>query len=164
MRIPILTLIAAVGLIASAAADRPAAAQQPPASADPAISAGTPVEEARHRPDVIVTGSRAEFESKVFGFVNQLTDFEYGDSNRGLARWQDPICPLVTGLSRDMAEYILERVSEIARDVGVLPNTLSSHLTILGHAGLILSRRDGRSLIYSADYEGMRDLLGFLRL
>ena len=51
---------------------------------------------------------------------------------------------------------------EIARDVGVLPNTLSSHLTILGHAGLILSRRDGRSLIYSADYEGMRDLLGFL--
>lgn len=51
---------------------------------------------------------------------------------------------------------------EIAREVGVLPNTLSTHLTILGHAGLIRSRRDGRSVIYSADYEGMRDLLGFL--
>lgn len=51
---------------------------------------------------------------------------------------------------------------EIAREVGVLPNTLSTHLTILGHAGLIQSRRDGRSVIYSADYEGMRDLLGFL--
>jgi len=51
---------------------------------------------------------------------------------------------------------------EIAREVGVLPNTLSTHLTILGHAGLIHSRRDGRSVIYSADYEGMRDLLGFL--
>jgi DNA-binding transcriptional ArsR family regulator len=51
---------------------------------------------------------------------------------------------------------------EIAREVGVLPNTLSTHLTILGHAGLIGSRRDGRSVIYSADYEGMRDLLGFL--
>jgi len=50
----------------------------------------------------------------------------------------------------------------IAREVGVLPNTLSSHLTILGHAGLIRSRRDGRSVIYSADYDGMRDLLGFL--
>ncbi|WP_443970538.1 ArsR/SmtB family transcription factor [Sphingobium sp. CR28] len=51
---------------------------------------------------------------------------------------------------------------EIARDVGVLPNTLSTHLTILGHAGLIHSRREGRSVIYSANYEGMRDLLGFL--
>jgi DNA-binding transcriptional ArsR family regulator len=51
---------------------------------------------------------------------------------------------------------------EIAREVGVLPNTLSTHLTILGHAGLIQSRRDGRSVIYSADYAGMRDLLSFL--
>ena len=51
---------------------------------------------------------------------------------------------------------------EIAREVGALPNTLSSHLTILGHAGLVRSRREGRSVIYSADYGGMRDLLGFL--
>jgi DNA-binding transcriptional ArsR family regulator len=51
---------------------------------------------------------------------------------------------------------------EIAREVGALPNTLSSHLTILGHAGLIQSRRDGRSIIYSADYGRMRDLLAFL--
>lgn len=50
----------------------------------------------------------------------------------------------------------------IAREVGLLANTLSSHLTILGHAGLVRSRREGRSVIYSADYEGMRDLLGFL--
>lgn len=51
---------------------------------------------------------------------------------------------------------------EIAREIGARPNTLSTHLTILGHAGLIRSRRDGRSVIYSADYDGMRDLLGFL--
>jgi DNA-binding transcriptional ArsR family regulator len=51
---------------------------------------------------------------------------------------------------------------EIAREVGALPNTLSTHLTILGNAGLARSRRDGRSVIYSADYEGMRSLLGFL--
>jgi len=51
---------------------------------------------------------------------------------------------------------------EIAREVGVLPNTLSTHLTILSHAGLVQSRRDGRSVIYSANYDGMRDLLGFL--
>lgn len=51
---------------------------------------------------------------------------------------------------------------ELAREVGALPNTLSSHLTILAHAGLIRSRREGRSILYSADYEGMRALLGFL--
>jgi len=51
---------------------------------------------------------------------------------------------------------------EIAREVGALPNTLSTHLNILGHAGLIRSRREGRSVIYSADYDGMRALLGFL--
>ncbi|MBN8815537.1 MAG: helix-turn-helix transcriptional regulator [Sphingomonas sp.] len=51
---------------------------------------------------------------------------------------------------------------EIAREIGMLPNTLSTHLAILGHAGLVRSRRDGRSIIYSADYDGMRDLLGFL--
>jgi len=51
---------------------------------------------------------------------------------------------------------------EIARQLGVRPNTLSTHLTILGHAGLIRSRREGRSMIYAADYDGMRNLLGFL--
>lgn len=51
---------------------------------------------------------------------------------------------------------------EIAREIGALPNTLSSHLTILDHAGLVQSRREGRSIIYSADYGRMRDLLGFL--
>lgn len=51
---------------------------------------------------------------------------------------------------------------DIAREIGALPNTLSTHLTILSNAGLIRSRREGRSVIYSADYDGMRDLLGFL--
>jgi len=51
---------------------------------------------------------------------------------------------------------------EIAREIGVLPNTLSTHLTLLGHAGLVRSRREGRSVIYAANYDGMRDLLSFL--
>ncbi|MDF7776992.1 metalloregulator ArsR/SmtB family transcription factor [Sphingomonas sp. AOB5] len=51
---------------------------------------------------------------------------------------------------------------EVAREIGILPNTLSTHLTILGHAGLVRSKREGRSVIYSADYDGMRGLLGFL--
>ena len=51
---------------------------------------------------------------------------------------------------------------EIARRLGVLPNTLSASLNILSHAGLITSRREGRSIIYTADYQAMRELLAFL--
>ena len=51
---------------------------------------------------------------------------------------------------------------DLARSVGVAPNTLSAQLTILTNAGLARSRRDGRSIIYAADYEGMGDLLLFL--
>jgi DNA-binding transcriptional ArsR family regulator len=51
---------------------------------------------------------------------------------------------------------------EIARATGVLPNTLSSNLNILSGAGLVKSRRDGRSIIYTAAYERMRELLAFL--
>jgi len=51
---------------------------------------------------------------------------------------------------------------EIARRMEVPPNTLSANLTILSHAGLIDSRREGRSVIYTARYENMTDLLEYL--
>lgn len=51
---------------------------------------------------------------------------------------------------------------EIARATGSLPNTLSANLNILSGAGLLRSRREGRSIIYTAAYDRMRDLLGFL--
>lgn len=51
---------------------------------------------------------------------------------------------------------------EIARATDTLPNTLSSNLNILAGAGLVISRREGRSIIYRAAYERMRDLLAFL--
>ena len=40
--------------------------------------------------------------------------------------------------------------------------TLSFHLAQLAHVGLVRSRRAGRSIVYAADYEGMRRLLAFL--
>ncbi len=51
---------------------------------------------------------------------------------------------------------------EIARASGAAPSTMSANLAVLTRAGLIASRRDGRSIIYTADYEQMRGLLGFL--
>jgi DNA-binding transcriptional ArsR family regulator len=50
----------------------------------------------------------------------------------------------------------------IAEALGVPASSLSFHLAQLTNAGLIVQRRDGRSLIYSADYGAMTALLGFL--
>ena len=50
----------------------------------------------------------------------------------------------------------------VAEALGIPPATLSFHLAQLGHAGLVLSRRDGRRIIYSADYAGIRELIAFL--
>ncbi len=51
---------------------------------------------------------------------------------------------------------------QIARALAITPNTLSAQLTILTNAGLAASRREGRSIIYVADYEAMSDLLVYL--
>ena len=51
---------------------------------------------------------------------------------------------------------------EIAKRLGVPANTLSANLNVLSHAGLVESRRKGRSIIYTAAYGRMAALLGFL--
>ena len=51
---------------------------------------------------------------------------------------------------------------EIARRLGTPPNTLSANLSLLAHAGLAQSRRDGRSIIYSARFDQMGELMAFL--
>ena len=51
---------------------------------------------------------------------------------------------------------------EIARALEITPNTLSAQLTILANAGLVTGRRDGRSIIYAAGYDGMSELLVYL--
>jgi ArsR family transcriptional regulator, arsenate/arsenite/antimonite-responsive transcriptional repressor len=51
---------------------------------------------------------------------------------------------------------------EVARTTGSLANTLSANLSVLAVAGLVTSRRAGRSIIYAASYDRMRELLAFL--
>jgi ArsR family transcriptional regulator len=51
---------------------------------------------------------------------------------------------------------------DIARGVGVPANTLSAQMLILANAGLVRSRREGRSIIYTADFDSMSALLLFL--
>lgn len=51
---------------------------------------------------------------------------------------------------------------EIADKLAMPASSLSFHLAHLNRAGLITQRRDGRSLIYSADFTAMNGLVGFL--
>ena len=50
----------------------------------------------------------------------------------------------------------------IAERLGMPNSSLSFHLGHLARAGLISQRREGRSLIYTADYAAMNSLVGYL--
>ena len=51
---------------------------------------------------------------------------------------------------------------DIARELAVPHNTMSSHLNVLSRAGLVRSERRSRSIIYRADLEHFRDAMTFL--
>jgi DNA-binding transcriptional ArsR family regulator len=51
---------------------------------------------------------------------------------------------------------------DIARKLKLPHNTLSFHVAALSRAGLVVSQKRGRSILYSVDFEGTRALLGFL--
>lgn len=50
----------------------------------------------------------------------------------------------------------------IAEKLDMPASSLSFHLAHLTRAGLIVQRREGRSLIYSTDFTAMNGLVGFL--
>jgi DNA-binding transcriptional ArsR family regulator len=52
--------------------------------------------------------------------------------------------------------------SELVERLRVPAPTLSFHLKELLHAGLVVSRRDGRNLYYSPNFQQMKQLVGFL--
>ena len=82
------------------------------------------------------------------GFGSAATVFYSGDRNIGsAASGRKP-----AGLS----------AGDIAVQLASRQNTMSTHLKQLNQAGLIDSRRDGRSVIYTANYETARELILFL--
>jgi ArsR family transcriptional regulator, arsenate/arsenite/antimonite-responsive transcriptional repressor len=50
----------------------------------------------------------------------------------------------------------------IAEALGLAPNTLTFHFDRLRMAGLVTVRRDGRSMIYAAQFDKMNALVAFL--
>ncbi|MDH4259860.1 MAG: metalloregulator ArsR/SmtB family transcription factor [Gammaproteobacteria bacterium] len=51
---------------------------------------------------------------------------------------------------------------ELAARLDISPPALSFHLRGLAHAGLVRAQQDGRFIYYSADFDAMQSLLGFL--
>ena len=54
-------------------------------------------------------------------------------------------------------------VGEIQAQLGVPGSTLSHHITRLVSVGLVMQRREGRTLYCVPQYEKLDELLGFLR-
>src|SRR6266853_570630 len=50
----------------------------------------------------------------------------------------------------------------VAGSLGLAPNTLTFHFDRLREAGLVTVRREGRSMIYSARFDTMNGLIGYL--
>jgi DNA-binding transcriptional ArsR family regulator len=50
----------------------------------------------------------------------------------------------------------------VAEALALAPNTLTFHFDRLRTAGLVAARREGRSIIYTAQYEQMNALLAYL--
>ncbi len=46
--------------------------------------------------------------------------------------------------------------------LGIPHNTLSFHLSHMSNAGLLTSRREGRSIIYTVDFAAFQDLIRFM--
>ncbi len=116
---PAVVLTAAVGLLQALGPSR-AAGAGPPDLPSPAPTAAAPqASESQTLAEVTVTAKRIELARRVSKFVNQIAAPENGGDG-GLARWQaPPVCPLVSGLPQREGEFILERLSEIARAAGV---------------------------------------------
>lgn len=50
----------------------------------------------------------------------------------------------------------------LSEQLGTPHNTMSFHLSHLSNAGIISSRKEGRSVIYSAKFDTTRDLIAFM--
>lgn len=51
---------------------------------------------------------------------------------------------------------------EIAQQLGLAPSSLSFHLKDLSHADLVKPKQEGRFVIYTANFDAMTGLVGFL--
>ncbi|MEG3619691.1 metalloregulator ArsR/SmtB family transcription factor [Magnetovibrio sp. PR-2] len=77
---------------------------------------------------------------------------------------------ILSGLANEMRLEVFRSLvarggmsaGELAEELGVRASTLSFHLKDLRHAGLVSSQKQGRQVIYAANFDNLNDLLSFL--
>jgi len=77
---------------------------------------------------------------------------------------------ILAGLANEMRLRIFRALvanggmpaGELGAGLGVGPSTLSFHLKDLRHVGLLKSHRNGRQVIYAANFDNLNKLLGYL--
>jgi hypothetical protein len=91
--------------------------QTPPPAPQAAIPQSAPAaEEPVELGEVEVTGR--SLDTMIRSFVDEVAEPNH---RRGLARWDDRICIGVANLRAEPAQYIIDRVSTVAEDLGVIP-------------------------------------------
>ncbi|MGH8219647.1 MAG: hypothetical protein ACREUT_13950 [Steroidobacteraceae bacterium] len=111
--------------------------------------------------EVTVTAERQRLMPRVRKFVNQIVAPENGGVD-GIARWQaPPVCPLVSGLTRQHGEFILERLSEIARKAGVPLGeehcTANLYVLVTSQPGDLLRAMEKRNRPFTFGYDTWGD-------
>lgn len=99
-----------IGILAAAALM--ASVQVPPGQQPPPAPSQEPT--ATQLEDVTVTGRTLD--QLVGKFVDEVAEPNRG---RGLARWREGVCVGVANLREEAAQYIVDRVSTVAQDVGL---------------------------------------------
>ena len=80
----------------------------------------------------------------------------------------DALGALAHGHRLSIYRLLVERGPEglpagaIGEGVGLAPSSLTFHLQHLHRAGLLIQRRESRSLFYSVDFDAMNALVGYL--
>jgi hypothetical protein len=110
---------------------------------------------AERTPDVIVEAERQRtLRHEIHDFVSSAVVLPHTD-DQTIARWSyKPICPTVAGLTREQGEYVLSRLSEIARGACKNPNL---YIIVSADPDDLVKRLEKRSGVFN--FEGNRPQL-----
>lgn len=122
-------------VVAAAVAALLAVAPMQTAPQDPGQTPARP-SEAVDLGDIEVTGR--PLDDMIRSFVGEVAE---PNRRRGLARWEDRICVGVANLRADAAQFVVDRISTIAEDVGLEPGAPGCTPNIL-----IVATDDGTAL------------------
>lgn len=148
----VLGALAALAPPPARAADSPATVESAQAGKEPEAGVAQVTVEARRR-----------LERQVYDFVRALS--RASTPEEALKRWQEPVCPLVAGLPASQGEFVLARISAVARAAGVplAPQECRANLYIVVTASpdklLNLWQRRHRRLFGGASPTAVRDFL-----